>query len=322
MISLQHSILKEVHGVGKKRLDGIITNLESNNQTINDLFQMTAPEIKAKFKLPINVAEAIVQAGIQANVVKDDAILALTPRLTKTVTCLTNTDTNYPSKLAKALGSKSPNVLYMWGNLSLLDLPSVGFCGSRNVSEKGLQVTADAVEQIVQLGWVVVSGHAKGVDTTAHRTALENDGCTIIVAAEGIEVFKLRQELKKIAKPEQILIVSEFEPKARWVVGRAMQRNTTIIGLSNAMVLIESRLEGGTYEAGKTALRLKMPLFVAQYEMEAETNAGNAYFLQHGAIPFMKNKVTGRANIDVLREVVMKMPPSETLELMLPGFER
>jgi DNA protecting protein DprA len=316
-----YAALKKIPGVGKKRFDTITTLLEQTGQSIEDLFKMDAAEIKQKFKLPINVAEKISEiAGGTVNEISTSH--KSRSQLTNAVICVTNQENNYPAKLANTLNTKAPTFLYMWGNLSLLDNKAVGFCGSRNVSQKGLEVTADTVQQIVQLGWVVVSGHAKGVDTTAHRVALENGGNTIIVAAEGLEVFKLRHELKSIAKPEQLLIISQFEPKVSWTAGRAMQRNSTIIGLSDAMVLIESRLEGGTYEAGKTSLRLKMPLFVAQYEMAAENNAGNQYFIERGAVPFGKSKVTGRANIAMLEEVVQQQRQKEpaTSELMLPGF--
>jgi predicted Rossmann fold nucleotide-binding protein DprA/Smf involved in DNA uptake len=158
--------------------------------------------------------------------------------------------------------------------------------------------------QAVAEGWVVVSGHAAGVDATAHRVALENGGSTIIVAPQGILDFKLRRELKQIAKPEQLLIISEFPPKARWNVGYAMQRNRTILALSNAMVLVEARTEGRTFEAGKQALQLKVPLFVIGFENPAQSASGNSYFLEQGAIPLLKNKHTGKANLDALKQEV------------------
>ncbi|HEX2619036.1 MAG TPA: DNA-processing protein DprA, partial [Phototrophicaceae bacterium] len=192
---------------------------------------------------------------------------------------------------------------HVWGNLDLLKQPSIGFCGSRNVSEKGLSITADVVQQMVGLNRVIVSGHASGVDIMAHRTALECGGATIIVIAEGMANFRLHQEVKQLAKPDSVLIISGFEPDARWTVNQAMIRNNTIIGLSDAVVLIESRLEGGTFNAGEAALQLNVPIFVAEYETTTANNKGNAYFIQHGAIALRKSAGTGRANIAPMKDL-------------------
>jgi DNA processing protein len=213
---------------------------------------------------------------------------------------------NYPPKLLTILGDKAPEKIYVWGNLDLLHKPAVGFCGSRNVSEKGLDITSDIAKQIAKFGWVVVSGHARGVDTTAHRTALENNAGTIIVLPQGIDSFRLRAELKKIAKKENLLIISEFPRNAGWAVGRAMQRNRTIISLSSAMVLVESRTEGGTFNAGKDTLGYQQPLFVVKYGSTEESNAGNQYFIQRGAKQLLKNPVTMLANIEELQVAVEK----------------
>jgi DNA processing protein len=111
---------------------------------------------------------------------------------------------------------------------------------------------------------------------------------------------------------EGIVIVSEFSPEAKWNVGYAMQRNATIIGLSDAMLLVESRDSGGTFNAGKTSLRLRHPLFVVRFQDPQKSNAGNDYFIQRGAIQLMKNRETNRANISRLVELVENRSQSST----------
>lgn len=184
-------------------------------------------------------------------------------------------------------------------------------CGSREASERSLEVTQDVAEQTVKLGWIVVSGHARGVDQTAHLTALKNGGCTIIVAAEGIDQFRLRAELKSIAKPDQILIISEFDPNARWTAGNAMKRNRTIVGLSDALIVLEARLQGGTLDAGKRALQFKVPLYVAEYQ--DNKSEGNQYLLKRGANPLKRSADTKRANLVHIEEHVARRTESHTL---------
>lgn len=70
------------------------------------------------------------------------------------------------------------------------------------------------------------------------------------------------------------------------------------------MVVIESGTSGGTFEAGKAALRLKVPLFVADYAEPAASAAGNVYFLNHGARPLRRSAESDRANLEPLRRTV------------------
>lgn len=311
--------LWNIRGVGPKRFASITQTLKDTGQAVDDLVQMSADAIKAQFGLPIHVAKAIAAVGrettLRENNAKnkntEDGVLS-----EKGIRVLKKEDKDYPERLKNVLGDHAPSVLYVWGNLDLLNKPVVGFCGSRYATDKGLEITADAAEQIAASGWVVVSGHAKGVDSTAHRVALENGAGTIIVAPQGILDFKLRQELKRIAKPEQLLIVSEFPPKAGWNVGYAMQRNQTILGLSDAMILVEARSSGGTFEAGKQALRLTIPLYVAQYESPGDSAAGNTYFIRQGAKPIFKARETGRARLDALKEDIKRMQHGSSVEVV------
>jgi DNA protecting protein DprA len=296
--------LHNIKGIGPKRYHSIVVRLQECRLSLDQLFAMPVEAIVKEFKLPINVAKAIVASSVELKLLPNKADNEMVTLRSKGIKILKKGTPEYPQRLLKALGNSAPETLYVWGNLDLLNKPAVGFCGSRNVSEKGIEITIDTAKQIAELGWIVVSGHARGVDTAAHKTALEANCGTIIVAAEGVLGFKLREELKKISKPDQLLIVSEFNPNAKWTVINAMTRNKTIIGLSDAMILVEARTEGGTFEAGKAALRLKKPLYVVDYQTADNGNAGNHYLLKRGAKPLRRNKETIQANISDLREVV------------------
>lgn len=300
--------LMNIKGIGKKRYQKIVNIMQKKDIQLKDLYAMSPDMIKATFSIPINVAKEISQSSNQVQVITNPQKSSMpgvdSPLTKKDILELHKTDQNYPVKLIALLGESAPDVLYVWGNLDLLHQPSVGFCGSRNVTDKGLDITADITKQISKMNWVTVSGHARGVDTKAHRTALENDGGTIIVLPQGLAGFKLRTELRQHIRRDNVLILSEFQVDAGWTVGRAMQRNSTIIGLSDAMVLVESRDKGGTFSAGKTALKYKHPLFVVDFKETANSNAGNKYFIQKGAIKIGKNPVTHQANIKPLQDKV------------------
>jgi DNA processing protein len=230
--------LQQTKGIGPKRYTSILAKLQELHQTADDLFAMPASEIAAVFKLPKNIAQAILNSPqtIQLELTPALPLKEAQQLINKDIKILKQSGSDYPTRLTESGDPKIPHQLYYWGNLELLKKPSVGFCGARDASPESLEATADIAKQATTLGWTVVSGHARGVDTAAHRAALENGGHTILVIPEGILNFKLRSELKAIAKPEQLLIISEFDPKARWSVANAMTRNRTIIGLSDAMI--------------------------------------------------------------------------------------
>jgi len=204
-----------------------------------------------------------------------------------------------------------PPVLFASGPSHLIATPSVGFCGSRSATGRGLEVAADIAEQVSRQGWSVVSGGAKGVDITAHSTALANGGTTTVVLAEGILQHRMRQELRAVFDPARTLLVSEFFPDAPWIAGRAMQRNRTICALSRAMVLIEARANGGTFAAGEAALAMGVPLFTADYSTQLESNDGNRLLLKRGAVALRQSRATGRANLAQLFELARRREGAE-----------
>jgi DNA protecting protein DprA len=205
-----------------------------------------------------------------------------------------------------------PPVLFAMGPTYLVATPSVGFCGSRSATGRGLEVAADIAEQVSGQGFNVISGGAKGVDITAHKTALEKEGTTTVVLAEGILQYRMRPELRAVFDPARTLLVSEFFPDAAWIAGRAMQRNRTICALSRAMVLIEARATGGTFAAGEAALAMGLPLFTADYSTQLESNDGNRILLERGAIALRQSRATGRANLARLFELAQRREAAET----------
>lgn len=227
----------------------------------------------------------------------------------------------YPARLGKTLGSTAPPVLYAMGNLDLLEVPAVGFGGSRKASAKGIKITEDSSALLSQDGINVVSGYAQGVDLAAHRAALNAGGTTTLVLAEGMLHFRIKEDLRPFLDDgslSRVLVLSEFPPSLAWKAHSAMARNRTICGLSDAFVIIESGLDGGTFEAGKTAMDLKVPLFCVGYATPPPSAAGNSFFLQNGASPIRQTR-EGMPNLAGLLAVLNASPlPSASLQSSAP----
>ncbi len=160
----------------------------------------------------------------------------------------------YPDRLARALGDSAPPVLFVWGDQRLLNMPSAAFCGARAASNRGTEIAATCARMLAENGINVVSGYAKGVDSAAHEAALRAGGSTTIVLAEGIFGFRKKNHLRELINNANSVVVSQYPPRLPWAIHNAMQRNSTICGLADSMVLIETRESGGTFEAGKAAL--------------------------------------------------------------------
>ena len=168
-------------------------------------------------------------------------------------------DPEYPDRLAET--PTAPPLLFCWGNPALLRMPGVGMCGSRDVSERGLQAARTCGEAVARKGLTVTSGYAKGVDTETHLAALGQGGRTIIVLAEGFVHFRQKKAFgREGLNAKHVLVLSQFAPSQSWTVGAAMTRNGVIAGLGQALVVIEAGETGGTLNAGMQAIRMGRPV--------------------------------------------------------------
>ncbi len=281
-------------GLGPKGVSRILSFFSSQGGLV-DLSSMSTKDMIMHLGIKSDIAEQIPESLNKSN----ELLIEFED---KGIKILVRGREGYPERLVKTLGENAPLILFVIGNLNILKQKAVGFCGSRKASDKGLAVATECSRELAKRQVNVISGYAHGVDLAAHRAALEAGGETTFVLAEGILHFKLKSDVKDLITEDNHVVVSEYMPRLPWLARNAMQRNKTICGLSNAVVVIESGLKGGTYEAGKTALLLRRPLFVVGYAKPAESAEGNAYFLSKGA-RFLGKK-NGTAFLEELFEAV------------------
>lgn len=117
---------------------------------------------------------------------------------------------------------------------------------------------------------------------TAQAAALAAGGTTVAVLAEGIRHFRPTEALRDAGDSGRVAAVSQFAPTRPWSVSAAMTRNGVIIGLSQALVVVEAGVTGGTINAGKQALRIGRPVFTLQ--LTSGIPAGNAELIDMGAV--------------------------------------
>lgn len=295
--------LQQSHGTGVVALRSILARIQDECLSPEGFLRLDDHALQSRFGLK--------QSAVSALRGPVEKTLDLWQRLrSESIQTLVLGYPGYPQRLAALLHESAPPILFAKGNTDLFGPPSVGFCGSRKASEKGLQVASECAQLLAKDGINIVSGYAHGVDLAAHKAALEAGGTTTLVLAEGILHFRLKEELRGVVRDgdfSRLLVISEFPPALPWRAHNAMARNRTICGLSNALVVIESGQEGGTFEAGKTALALHEPLFCVEYAKPSPSAAGNPYFLAHGAVS-LKRARTGQPNLSKLIEAVRSAP--------------
>lgn len=283
-------------GVGPTRISSILNWASKNNKSLEDI----ASDIDSLSGL---LTEKMID-NLRGN--EKTAAQELDQLKKENVSLISILDPEYPVHLSQRLGKKSPPLLFVLGNKKLLQKTSVGFCGSRKATAKGLEIAKDCADQIARAGVNIVSGYAAGVDTATHKAALECSGTTTIVLASGIHHFRMKSEFKDSWDWNRVAVISEFTPGTPWNVYCAMQRNSTICALSQTMILVEARSKSGSVAAGKTCLEMNIPLFIAVFEEAKTPSEGNKVMLEHGGWHLFKDKKTNRANVGYVLKTLSK----------------
>lgn len=183
-----------------------------------------------------------------------------------------------------------PALFYARGNIALLERPAVAIVGRRQPGEAALAVAAALAAGLAARGVNVISGYAPGIDSAAHGAALRAGGTTTAVLPEGLHHFQVRPEIRNDLTVDNILVISQFDPDAKWAAYQAMARNKLVAALSGALVVIVSGSErdasgrhSGTFDAGISALKLGLPVFAVDPSLFPVAPDGNRELIQRGA---------------------------------------
>ena len=167
---------------------------------------------------------------------------------------LTPEDESYPSRLLEIYDP--PAVLWVRGDARLLNRAGIAVVGTRQPTPYGAGMAEMLSRDLARRGMVVMSGMARGVDTCAHKGALEAGGATVAVWGTGIDVI-YPKENKKLA--EQIVaqggvIVSEFPLGTFPAPQNFPIRNRTLSGMSIGVLVVEGGEYSGTRITARCAL--------------------------------------------------------------------
>lgn len=221
------------------------------------------------------------------------------------VEVILETDKNYPKLLKET--EDSPYILYVKkGNKldnvdSLLDGLNrlcIAVVGTRKMSGYGKEVTTRLVTRLVDNNCTIVSGLALGIDSVAHRVALEAGGFTIAVLGGGLDnVYppSNRGLAEDIIRSGQGAIISEYPLGFPYLPQNFPHRNRIIAGIANGVLVVEGTGQSGTLLTASAAARYGREVFAVPGPITSFTSQAPHYLLRNGA------KLTENAE-DVLEE--------------------
>jgi DNA processing protein len=216
---------------------------------------------------------------------------------------LVNSSFDYPKKLRDA---KEPlEVLYYQGDLSLIETPSIAVVGSRRPSEDGLKRARKLVKNLVEDKLTIVSGLATGIDTEAHKTAIELGGDTIGVIGTPLdEYYPKENKALQDSIAEKFLLISQVPfyryKQQDYRVNRGFfpERNKTMSALTLGTVIVEASDTSGTLIQARAALQQGRKLFILDSCFQNSNITWPKYYEERGAIR-VKDYQDIKSNINV-----------------------
>lgn len=174
---------------------------------------------------------------------------------------ITVLDEQYPANLRTV--HNRPPLLFILGSLSDADARSVAVVGSRAASHEGLRDASIIAAGLAEASYTVLSGLAAGVDTAAHRGALNVGGRTVAVIGTGVRKAYPKENAplqKRLA--EESAVVSQFWPDAPPTKTSFPMRNAVMSGMALATVVVEAGPRSGARMQARLALEHGRPVFL------------------------------------------------------------
>ena len=188
----------------------------------------------------------------------------------------------YPKRLLEI--NDYPPILFVRGSLLPSDELSIAVVGTRRVSVYGRQVTEEIVTDLVQSNVTIISGLAKGIDSIAHKTALEINGRTISVFASGLDIVYPSENLQMAKRiMENGALISEYPLGTKPKAENFPRRNRIMSGLSLGVLVIEAGEKSGALITADQALSQNREVFAVPGSIFSPYSKGTNKLIQQGA---------------------------------------
>src|SRR5213596_2199289 len=219
-------------------------------------------------------------------------------------TVITQESPSYPKSLREI--HAPPIVLYVWGELSERDHHAIGIIGARRTTHYGTESAKKLAYQLAYAGLTVISGLARGIDTSAHQGALAAKGRTIAVIGSGMSKLyppENRALAEKICNGSGA-VVSEFSMEIEPDRQTFPMRNRIISGWSHGILVVEAGVNSGALITASQALDQGRAVYAVPGHINAPSAIGSNRLIQQGA------KLVMDAN-DILDDLQILLPETK-----------
>ncbi len=194
----------------------------------------------------------------------------------------------------------------LWVEGTLPPTPGVAIVGSRRSTSYGDRIARSFAAAVVQCGWPVISGLARGIDGVAHRACLDASGTGWAVLGSGLDTVypKQHEALARNLVETGGGLLSEYPPGTPPAPFRFPARNRIIAALSAVTVVVEAAVDGGALITARLALEMGREVLVVPGDIDRLVSQGCNLLIRDGAHP-----VLGAADLIELLSFVMGPPP-------------
>ncbi len=266
-------ILNAVSGLGARRIRALMNVFGSPQEVLSASKEQLA---QSSLLTPLMVHQ-LASVDKVALLAKEQELVAA-----KNARIMTMDDEDYPHQLKFI--AEAPVCLYMIGDSSLLNLPSIAIVGSRHAGVYGLRVANEFAMCFVDAGVAVISGLARGIDASAHQGALKEKGKTIGVIGCGLNHIYPKDNRKLYeAMYQEGLIISEYAMDTAPINYNFPWRNRIISALAQAVVVIEAAEKSGALITATYAAEQGREVFVVPANIDSPTSKGSNMLIRDGA---------------------------------------
>ena len=185
--------------------------------------------------------------------------------------------------------SDCPSELFYKGTLPNKRIKTVAIVGSRKPTAYGRNIANKIANRLAEVGIVVISGLALGIDSVAHRGALERDGLTIAVLANGLDMVypAMHRSLAERIISSGGAIISEYPINTKPLPWQFLARNRIISGLADVIVVVEASKRSGTLSTASHGINQGKEVFAVPGNITSPYSEGCNHLIKMGATPLI-----------------------------------
>jgi DNA processing protein len=230
-------------------------------------------------------------------------------------------DPRYPPRLLDL--EHPPEPLWIDGDAAALRMRAIAIVGTRRMSAYGERIARDLAGACAGAGVVVVSGLAQGIDSAAHRGALDAGGCTVAVLGEGIALFRATVRGRRRPLVPRIrangALISQYAPNVCAHPWMFVKRNATIAALGAATVVVEAGVGSGALITAEDARRLGRPVFAVPGPLGSAASVGTNALIATGAARALLGADALLETVGLAPSTAPRSPTDPVLEALTAG---